>query len=183
MKLTREGIKEREAWEKAGINLPGYDVEAVTEKAKKEPGWVHFGIGNIFRVFIGGIADGLLEEGVLDRGITCVETFDYDVVDKIYAPYDNLGLNVILHGDGTREYKVLGALAEAVKAQSSDAEQWNRLKENFLRLNLCSWFPLRSQRRAMHFRKQTEHGSRLWKQILKTDRIRQPEQWQFLWLC
>ena len=54
MKLTREGIKEREAWEKAGINLPGYDVEAVTEKAKKEPGWVHFGIGNIFRVFIGG---------------------------------------------------------------------------------------------------------------------------------
>ena len=131
MKLTREGIKEREAWEKAGINLPGYDVEAVTEKAKKEPGWVHFGIGNIFRVFIGGIADGLLEEGVLDRGITCVETFDYDVVDKIYAPYDNLGLNVILHGDGTREYKVLGALAEAVKAQSSDAGQWNRLKEIF----------------------------------------------------
>ena len=128
MKLTREGIKEREAWEKAGINLPGYDVEAVTEKAKKEPGWVHFGIGNIFRVFIGGIADGLLEGGVLDRGITCVETFDYDVVDKIYAPYDNLGLNVILHGDGNREYKVLGALAEAVKAQSSDAGQWDRLK-------------------------------------------------------
>ena len=112
MKLTRNGIKEREAWKKAGIDLPGYDVEAVTEKAKKEPGWVHFGIGNIFRVFIGGIADGLLEEGVLDRGITCVETFDYDVVDKIYAPYDNLGLNVILHGDGTREYKVLGALAD-----------------------------------------------------------------------
>ena len=43
-------------------------------------------------MFIGGIADGLLEEGVLDRGITCVETFDYDVVDKIYDPYDNLGL-------------------------------------------------------------------------------------------
>ena len=67
----------------------------------------------------------------LDRGITCVETFDYDVVDKIYDPYDNLGLNVILHGDGTREYKVLGALAEAVKAQFSDVGQWNRLKEIF----------------------------------------------------
>lgn len=35
MKLTREGIKECEAWKKAGIDLPGYDVEAVTEKAKK----------------------------------------------------------------------------------------------------------------------------------------------------
>lgn len=131
MKLTMHGIKEREAWEKAGIALPGYDVEEVSERAKKEPKWVHFGIGNIFRVFIGGIADGLLEKGILDRGITCVETFDYDVVDKIYKPYDNLGLNVILHGDGMREYKVLGALAEAVKAQSSDLTQWNRLKEIF----------------------------------------------------
>ena len=131
MKLTRAGIKDRTAWEKAGITLPGYDVEAVSEKAKKEPVWVHFGIGNIFRVFIGGIADGLLEEGVMDRGITCVETFDYDVVDKIYQPYDNLGLNVILHGNGTREYKVIGSLAEAVKAQASDPEQWKRLKEIF----------------------------------------------------
>ena len=131
MKLTRAGIKDRAAWEKAGIMLPGYDVEAVSEKAKKEPVWVHFGIGNIFRVFIGGIADGLLEEGVMDRGITCVETFDYDVVDKIYQPYDNLGLNVILHGNGTREYKVIGSLAEAVKAQASDPEQWERLKEIF----------------------------------------------------
>ena len=102
MKLTLNGIKEHEAWENAGIQLPGYDVEKISAKAKEAPVWVHFGIGNIFRVFIGGIADGLLEEGILDRGITCVETFDYDVVDKIYEPYDNLGLNVILHGDGTR---------------------------------------------------------------------------------
>ena len=131
MKLTRAGIKDRAVWEKAGITLPGYDVEAVSEKAKKEPVWVHFGIGNIFRVFIGGIADGLLEEGFMDRGITCVETFDYDVVDKIYQPYDNLGLNVILHGNGTREYKVIGSLAEAGKAQASDPEQWKRLKEIF----------------------------------------------------
>ena len=82
MKLSINGIKEQEAWKKAGITLPSYDVEAVSENAKENPVWVHFGIGNIFRVFIGGIADGLLEEGVLDRVITCVETFDYDVVDK-----------------------------------------------------------------------------------------------------
>lgn len=131
MKLTMDGIKNRAPWEEAGIALPGYDVEAVSEKAKKEPVWVHFGIGNIFRIFIGGIADGLLEEGAMDRGITCVETFDYDVVDKIYEPYDNLGLSVLLHGDGTREYKVLGSMAEAVKAQSSVPGQWNRLKEIF----------------------------------------------------
>ena len=67
----------------------------------------------------------------MDRGITCVETFDYDVVDKIYEPYDNLGLSVLLYGDGTREYKVLGSMAEAIKAQSSVPEQGNRLKEVF----------------------------------------------------
>lgn len=131
MKLTLNGIKDRESWTKAGIRLPEYDVEETSKRAKEAPNWVHFGIGNIFRIFIGGIADGLLEEGVLDRGITCVETFDYDVVDKIYEPFDNLGLSVLLHGDGTREYKVLGSLAEAVKAMSSDEAQWNRLKEIF----------------------------------------------------
>lgn len=131
MELTLKGIQDRAPWQKAGIALPGYDVEAVSAKARMEPEWVHFGIGNIFRIFIGGIADGLLEEGEMDRGITCVETFDYDVVDKIYEPYDNLGLSVILHGDGTREYKVLGSMAEAVKAQSFVPAQWNRLKEIF----------------------------------------------------
>ena len=131
MKLTLEGIKDCKAWEDANIVLPNYDVEKVSKKAQDAPKWVHFGVGNIFRIFIGGIADGLLEDGNLDRGITCVETFDYDVVDKIYKPYDNLGLSVILHGDGTREYKVVGSLAEAVKAQSSNAEEWNRLKEIF----------------------------------------------------
>ena len=131
MKLTLEGIKNTAAFQKAGILLPGYDVAAVSKKAKQAPRWAHFGIGNIFRIFIGGIADGLLEAGVLDRGLTCIETFDYDVVDKINTPYDNLGLSVILHADGTRTYKVLGSMAEAVKAQSSDPAHWARLKEVF----------------------------------------------------
>ena len=131
MKLTLEGMKNTTVFQKAGILLPGYDVAAVSKKAKQAPRWAHFGIGNIFRIFIGGIADGLLEAGVLDRGLTCIETFDYDVVDKIYTPYDNLGLSVILHADGTRTYKVLGSMAEAVKAQSSDPAHWARLKEVF----------------------------------------------------
>lgn len=130
MHLTRQNLKNRSEWEAAGFTLPGYDVEAAAEKAIAEPRWVHFGIGNIFRVFIGGIADGLLEKGLLDRGITCVETFDYEVVDRIYTPYDNLGLSVILKGDGSREYRVLGSMAEAVKAQVEN-ESWERLKEIF----------------------------------------------------
>ena len=42
MKLSINGIKEQEAWKKAGIALPGYDVEAASEKAKENPVWVHY---------------------------------------------------------------------------------------------------------------------------------------------
>lgn len=82
MKLTLEGIKDRKVWEEAGISLPSYDVEAVAEATREKPVWVHFGAGNIFRIFIGGIADVLISEGVSGKGITCAETFDFDVIEK-----------------------------------------------------------------------------------------------------
>jgi fructuronate reductase len=132
MKLTLAGLKETEAWEAAGIKLPAYDVEKVAEETRKAPVWVHFGAGNIFRIFIGGIADKLIVEGAMDKGLTCVETFDFDVVDKIYKPYDNLVLAVTLKADGSTDKAVLGSLTEAVKAQSGTATEWNRLKEIFV---------------------------------------------------
>lgn len=131
MKLTRNGIKDTAAWKAAGIRLPEYDVEAVAAKTRKNPIWVHFGAGNIFRIFIGGLADKLIAKGEMDRGITCVETFDFDVVDKIYTPYDNLVLAVTLKADATTEKEVYGSLTEAIKAQSSVPEYWSRLKEIF----------------------------------------------------
>ena len=131
MKLNHAGLKDLNSWKEAGIMLPSYDVEKVTEKTQSAPQWVHFGIGNIFRVFIGGIVDGLLEQGIMDRGLTCVETFDYEVADKIYKPFDNLVLSVILKNDGTRENKVLGSLAEAIKADFTDAPSVKRLREIF----------------------------------------------------
>ena len=131
MKLNYEGLKDPEGWESAGVMLPTYDPEVISERTRKDPAWVHFGIGNIFRQFIGGIADELIRAGKLNRGITCVETFDYDVVDRIYAPHDNLALAVTLHEDGRQDRRVLGSLAEAVKARSSDEENWARCKEIF----------------------------------------------------
>lgn len=131
MKLTLDNLKHKEFWESADIALPSYDAAATAEKTKNAPVWAHFGIGNIFRIFIGGIADRLLNADAMDRGLTCVEAFDYDVVNKIYTPFDNLGISVILHGDGTVEKRVLGSMCEAVKAQVSNSEQWNRLSEIF----------------------------------------------------
>ena len=92
MKLNYDGLKDTAAWEKAGIELPPYDAEALAKLTVADPRWAHFGVGNIFRIFVGSIADRLLREGLMDRGITCIETFDYEVVDKIYEPYDNLAL-------------------------------------------------------------------------------------------
>ena len=131
MKLTYKGLAGRAGWEQAGVALPAYDPAALAERTKKDPVWVHFGIGNIFRIFIGGIADRLVSLGAMDRGITCVESFDYDVVDRIYTPFDNLVLAVTLHEDGETERRVLGSLTEAVKARSSDSAAWGRLKEIF----------------------------------------------------
>ena len=63
MKLTREGIRDRQSFEQAGIRLPSYDVDALAARTIAAPVWVHFGIGNIFRIFVGSIADRLAEEG------------------------------------------------------------------------------------------------------------------------
>lgn len=141
MKLTYEGLKDRESWMKAGISLPAYDPEEVSRKTKEAPVWVHFGIGNIFRIFIGGIADSLIASGELDRGINCVETFDHEVVDRIYRPFDDLVLGVTLHADGRTEKKVTASLGEAIKAGTDDEQERSRLREIFTDpgLQMCSF--------------------------------------------
>lgn len=131
MKLARESIKDAAAWQQKGIEVPGYDVGKLAEKTSKEPVWVHFGIGNIFRIFIGGIADKLIAQGDSDKGIICAETFDYDIINKIYEPYDNLVLGVTLNADGSTSKKVIGSLAEAIAADSGNEASWERLKKIF----------------------------------------------------
>ncbi len=131
MRLSLDGLKYSEQWERVGIALPQYDVEEVSQKAKEKPVWVHMGIGNIFRIFIGGIVDQLLAAGQMDRGITCVEPYDYEIIDKIFFPFDNLTLSVILRGDGSEECRVLGAFSETVKARCTYERDWTRLKEIF----------------------------------------------------
>ena len=141
MKLSYEGIEEKAAWEKAGIQLPAYDPEGIAERTFAAPIWVHFGLGNIFRIFIGGIADKLITDGELDRGITCVETFDYDVADKIYEPFDNLALCVTLHADGRAEKRVIGSLGEVIAARMEDGKIRERLIRIFTDpgLQMCSF--------------------------------------------
>ncbi len=120
MKLSLEGIKNRKAWEEKGIKLPNFDVEAVRKETAANPEWIHFGAGNIFRGFIGSIAQSLLNAGRTRTGIIAVESFDFDIIDKIYAPFDNLTLNVLMGADATLETEVLAGITEGVKATDYD---------------------------------------------------------------
>ena len=129
MKLNLEGLRAREAWQAAGVALPSYPVAQTAERTRTQPVWLHFGIGNIFRIFIGGVADTLLNAGEADRGIICAETFDDEIVDRVYLPHDNLALAVTLHGDGSTQRRIIGSLAEAVKANAPAGRE--RLKTIF----------------------------------------------------
>ncbi|MCL1991241.1 MAG: mannitol dehydrogenase family protein [Defluviitaleaceae bacterium] len=116
MNLTLAGMKETSKWEAAGIKLPQYDVDAMIAKTKENPTWVHFGAGNIFRIFLGGVADDLLEAGLMETGITVVETFDEEIIEKMYEPFDNLVLSVMLKTDGSTDKRIVASLAEGIKA-------------------------------------------------------------------
>lgn len=117
-------------WEAKGYQLPKFNIKAVREKTAKEPTWVHFGGGNIFRAFPASILNDALNTGKYDRGVIVAETFDFEVVDKAYAPYNNLSLLVSLKGDGTVEKKVIASVTEALKADYQFAD-WQRLCEIF----------------------------------------------------
>ena len=117
-------------WEAKGYELPKFDIKAVREKTAKEPTWVHFGGGNIFRAFPAAILNDALNTGKYDRGVIVAETFDFEVVDKAYTPYNNLSLCVNLCSDGSIEKKVIASVTEALKADPQFPD-WNRLVEIF----------------------------------------------------
>lgn len=120
MKLTKEGLQQRSAWEQAGIALPTFDIDKMRQETAERPQWVHFGAGNIFRGFIGSIAQKLLNSGAMKTGIVAVEGFDFDIIDKIYKPHDNLTLNVIMDKDGALDMEALAGIADGVKACEYD---------------------------------------------------------------
>ena len=124
-------VNQKAEWEKLGVKLPQFDHAAMTAATKEHPIWVHFGAGNIFRGFIAALQQNLLNEGLADRGIIAADTFDYDIIDKIYTPFDNLTMMVTLNPDGTTSREIIGSVAEGLRADSSDAAMMARFKEIF----------------------------------------------------
>ncbi len=131
MKLCYEGLRDRAAWERAGIKLPAFDWEKMRAETERAPAWVHFGAGNIFRGFIAKLQQDLLEQGLVQGGIVAADTFDYDIIDKIYAPFDSMTLLVSLLPDGTMEKEVIASVAQGLRAGPAFPADWERLRASF----------------------------------------------------
>ncbi|MDE7323501.1 MAG: mannitol dehydrogenase family protein [Lachnospiraceae bacterium] len=131
MKINLQGISDRKQWEEKGFDLPQYDIAQMKEATMENPFWVHFGAGNLFRAFHASIAQKMLNEGVLDRGIVVAEGFDYEIIEKVYVPHDNLGISMTLRADGTVGKMVIGSVAEALPLDSDNSAAYARLREIF----------------------------------------------------
>ena len=131
MELTLQGLKQAEGWKQAGYSLPEYDIPAVAARTREMPRWIHFGAGNIFRAFQANVAQELLNRGVLDTGLIAAEGYDYEIIEKMYRPHDNLSILATLRADGAVEKTVVGSILESLILDSGDAEEYDRLKEIF----------------------------------------------------
>ncbi len=97
------------------VKTPIYDIKKIKENTEKTPKWLHFGAGNIFRAYIGKMDQILIEKGLEDTGIIVAESFDTEIVDKVYAPYNNLTMLVTLYKDGAFENEIIGSIVDAIK--------------------------------------------------------------------
>ena len=141
MQLNRAGLADKSAWEAKGYALPSFDYETVKKNTKENPFWVHFGVGNIFRAFQCNVVQNLLNAGVLDRGLTVAEGYDYEIIEKMNRPHDDLSILVTLKATGTVEKSVTGSIMESLALDSHDDAQFSRLKEIFAKdsLQMCTF--------------------------------------------
>ena len=131
LKLNVEELKNKNKWEELGIQIPKFDCKEMSDYTKEHPVWIHFGAGNIFRGFIAVLQQRLLNEGKEKSGIIAVDTFDYDIIDKIYTPFDNLTLMVGLKPDGNTDMEIVGSVAKGLKADSTDEQSMKALRDIF----------------------------------------------------
>lgn len=138
MKLTVKEVfdpAKAASWESMGIKLPTFDYEKVQRETSENPTWIHFGAGNIFRGFVARAYQNLLNQGEATTGIVAVETFDFEVIDKIYQPYDNLALVVLMHSDGSFDKTVVASIVEGITIQRDNGD-FERLEKAFINPSL-----------------------------------------------
>lgn len=137
MKLNAKELENKKKWEDAGFILPKFDREKVAKNTKENPQWIHFGAGNIFRAFPAAVLQKLLDEGEMNTGLIVAEGYDYEIIDKMYTPHDNLSLLVTLKSNGTIDKTVVGSIVESLRMDETNKTDFGRLKEIFAAKSLA----------------------------------------------
>lgn len=131
MKLNVKGLENRASWEEIGVKLPEFDRASMVASTSEAPTWVHFGAGNIFRGFIAKLQQELLNQGLVSGGIVAADTFDFEIIDKIYDPFDSMTLLVSLLPDGSMKKEVVASIARGLRASGAYPEDMETLKAIF----------------------------------------------------
>lgn len=131
MELTKQSLRQKSAWVSAGVAVPDFDTEQMVRRTREAPVWVHFGSGNIFRGFPARLQQNLLNRGLTDRGIIAAETYDGDIIRRIYRPHDDLSLFVTLLPDGNVLTEAVASVAESIDISAGDPAERARLTEVF----------------------------------------------------
>lgn len=129
--LNETGLQNKADWENAGYKLPSFDRAKVKEETRKNPQWIHFGAGNIFRAFQANVCQKMIENGDMSTGLVVAEGFDYEIIEKSYRPQDNYSVLVTLKADGNIEKTVIGSIVESCILDSENDAEYSRLKEIF----------------------------------------------------
>ncbi len=131
MRLSDEGLNEKGLWEQYGYALPKYNRDEVRETTKKQPIWIHFGAGNIFRAFQTNVVEKLLNQNVMKQGLIVAEGYDPEILDVVNRKQNDLSILVTLKSDGNIEKKVLGSVVESLKVDTNEESDFTRLREIF----------------------------------------------------
>ncbi|MCK4245255.1 MAG: mannitol dehydrogenase family protein, partial [Candidatus Omnitrophica bacterium] len=133
--LTREGLKEPE-WKEISVRLPQFNLIEMVRRTKEAPVWVHIAPSNLFIGEIAPIQQALLESGIVQEGIIGLETWDEEIVDRIYRPHDNLRLRIVMPPGRANQPEVIASTAETVFADTSRPEEWEKSREYFAKPSL-----------------------------------------------
>ncbi len=114
-----------------GVRLPSEQSLAAKSLGSSQPRWIHMGGGNLYRSLHAQVAQDLIDEHKLDRGIVVAQTRNPITVDQLYQAYNCDILQVIMHGDGALDQRILSSTARAVFAHPDNVWEWKLMKSYF----------------------------------------------------